>query len=69
MNNWFKKTMVWALAAALAVASLPLVSVSALGADDPQPPQGTVTNEKLEQVWARQQQTYEKLGKGFRPLR
>jgi hypothetical protein len=65
MNNWFKKTILFALVAALAVASLPLVSVSAAGADDPQPPQGTVTNEKLEQVWARQQQAYEKLGKGF----
>jgi hypothetical protein len=65
MNNWFKKTMVLALVVALAVASLPLVGVSALGADDPQPPQGKVTNEKLEQVWARQQQRYEKIGKGF----
>lgn len=61
----FRKTMLFALVAALAVASLPLMSVSALGADDPQPPQGTVTNEKLEQVWARQQRTYERLGKGF----
>ena len=63
--NFFKKTMLFALVAALAVASLPLVSVSAAGADDPQPPEGTVTNEKLEQVWARQQQAYEKLGRGF----
>jgi hypothetical protein len=65
MKNLFKKTILFALVAALAVASLPLVSVSAAGTDDPQPPQGTVTNEKLEQVWARQQQAYEKLGKGF----
>jgi hypothetical protein len=65
MKNVFKKTVLFALVAALAMASLPLVSVSAAGVDDPQPPQGTVTNEKLEQVWARQQRTYEKIGKGF----
>ena len=65
MKNSFKKTMLLALVAALAVASLPFVGVSAAGADDPTPPQGPVTHEKLEQVWARQQQAYEKLGKGF----
>ena len=65
MKNLFKKTMLFALVAALAVASLPFVGVSAAGADDPNPPQGPVTNEKLEQVWARQQRAYEKLGKGF----
>ena len=65
MKNIFQKTMLLALIAALAVASLPFVRVSAAGADDPQPPQGTVTNEKLEQVWARQQRTYEKIGKGL----
>ena len=65
MKNLFKKTMVLALVAALAVASLPFISVSAAGADDPNPPQGPVTNEKLEQVWARQQRAYERLGKGF----
>ena len=65
MKKLFKKTMLLALVAALAVASLPFVSVSAAGADDPNPPQGPVTNEKWEQVWARQQRTYEKIGKGF----
>ena len=65
MKNIFKKTMLFALVAALAVASLPFVGVSAAGADDPNPPQGPVTNEKLEQAWARQRQVYERLGKGF----
>jgi hypothetical protein len=65
MKKLFKKMMLLALVAALAVASLPLVSVSAAGADDPQPPQGQVTNEKLEKIWARQQSTYEKIGNGF----
>ena len=65
MKNLFKKTMIVALVIALAVASLPLVNVSALGAEDPQPPQGAVSNEKLEQVWARQQALYGKIGDGF----
>lgn len=67
MKNMFKKTLLLALAAALTVASLPLASVSALGLDDPKPPRpdGQVANEKLEQVWARQQSVYEKIGKGF----
>ena len=65
MKMLFKKTMLLALVTALAVASLPFVSVSAAGADDPQPPSGPVTNDKLERVWARQQQAYERLGKGF----
>ena len=65
MKMLFKKTVLLALVAALAVASLPFVRVSAAGADDPQPPSGPVTNGKLEQVWARQQRAYEKLGKGF----
>lgn len=65
MKKIFKKTILLALVAALAAASLPFVGVSAAGTEDPTPPQGPVTNEKLEQVWARQQQTYERLGKGF----
>jgi hypothetical protein len=65
MKNVFKKTILLALVAALGLASLPFVSVSAMGTDDPTPPQGQVTDEKLEQVWARQQRIYEKIGKGF----
>jgi hypothetical protein len=65
MKHIFKKTILLALVAALAAASLPFVGVSAAGTEDPTPPQGPVTNEKLEQVWARQQRTYERLGKGF----
>ena len=70
MKNIFKKTLLIALVAALAVASLPLVSVSAAGytltnAYDPNPPQGQVSNERLEKVWARQLRLYEKIGNGF----
>ena len=63
MKTIFKKTMLFALVAALAVASLPFVSVAAQGADDPTPPTGEVSNEKLERVWARQLKAYERIGK------
>jgi hypothetical protein len=63
MKNLFKKTMLFALVAALAVASLPFMSVAAQGANDPTPPTGEVSNEKLERVWARQLKLYERMGK------
>ena len=62
MNNIFKKTMMVALAAALVFAALPMTSVFAQGEN---PPKGEVSNEKLEQAWARQLKMYEKIGKGF----
>ena len=62
MKTWFRKTILFAWIAALGLASLPLVSVAAQGTQDPPPPQGPVTNEKLEQVWARQLRAYERLG-------
>ena len=65
MKNMFKKTLLIALVAALAMASLPLVSVSAAGTNDPLPPQVQVPNERLERVWARQLRLYEKIGNGF----
>ena len=65
MKLLFKKTLLIALVAALAAASLPLVGVSAAGLDDPNPPQGEVSNDRLERVWARQLRLYERLGDGF----
>jgi hypothetical protein len=62
MNNIFKKTIMVALTAALVFAALPLTSAFAQGEN---PPKGEVTNEKLEQAWARQLKIYEKIGKGF----
>jgi hypothetical protein len=60
----FKKTILLALVAALGVASLPSVSVFAAGANDPTPPpQGDLTNERLEKIWAHQLRLYEKMGK------
>jgi hypothetical protein len=65
MKNIFTKSLLIALVAALTVAGLPLVSVAAAGLDDPQPPQGQVSNERLERVWARQLRLYERIGNGF----
>jgi DNA repair exonuclease SbcCD ATPase subunit len=64
MKNLFKKTVLFALVAALGLASLPFVSVAAQGANDPTPPPaGQATNERLERVWARQLKLYERMGK------
>ena len=64
IKMFLKKTILFALAAALGVASLPFASVAAAGADDPSvPPQGELTNERLEKIWARQLKAYEKFGR------
>ena len=59
----FRKTILLALVAALGVASLSFVSAAALGAYDPAPPpQGELTDERLEKIWAKQLRLYEKMG-------
>lgn len=65
MKRFFQKSILVALSAALAVTAMPLISASAAGASDPIAPHGQVSNEKLEQVWARQLKVYERLAKGF----
>ena len=65
MKTLFSKTLLIALVAALAAASLPLVGVSAAGEEDPLPPPGEVSNVRLERVWARQLHLYERIGDGF----
>jgi hypothetical protein len=66
MKILFKKTILLVLSAALAVTALPLLTARAAGNNDPTPPPTEqVSNEKLEQVWARQLHKYERLGKGF----
>ena len=66
MKNMFKKTLMIALVAALAVASLPLMSASAApSTDDPPPAEREVSAERLEKVWARQLRLYERTGNGF----
>ena len=60
----FKKSILFALIAALLMASLPFVSVSAAAADDPTPPAQTqLTNERLEKIWAHQLRVYERMGR------
>ena len=66
MKLLFRKTILFALVTALGVASLPLVRASAAGAyDPPVPPQKQISNERLERIWARQLQRYERLGNAF----
>jgi hypothetical protein len=60
----FKKTILFALIAALGLASLPVLSASAAGLNDPTPePKREITNERLERMWARQITAYNRLGK------
>jgi hypothetical protein len=66
MKTIFMKTILVALAAALAMASLPLVSVAAAGEYDPTPPpQAQLSSQRLERIWARQLRRYERIGRGF----
>jgi len=62
MKTLFKKTILAALVAVLALAALPVTSAFA---SDENPPRGDVSNEKLEQAWARQIKIYGRLGKAF----
>ncbi len=66
MKNIFRNTILFALVAALGLASLPIFSVAAAGSNDPTPPpaqpSGQLTNERLEKIWARQQRRYNRLG-------
>lgn len=63
MKNMFKKIILAVSAAALVFAAFPVTS--AFAADEAPPTSGEVSNEKLEKLWARQLQAYEKLGKAF----
>jgi hypothetical protein len=64
IKTFFKKTILFALVAALGLASLPAFNVSAAGQNDPTPePKGQITNERLERMWARQITAYNRLGK------
>lgn len=66
MKQLFTKTVLYALIAALAVAAMPFSNVSAMSKNNlTTPAAGEVSNERLEQVWARQLRAYDRLGKGF----
>lgn len=64
----FKKTILTALIAALALAVFPLTGASAVGQADPviPPAQGqTFSTGRLERIWGRMNERYERLGKFF----
>ncbi len=66
ISNIFKKTILVALVAALALAALPLTSAYASGLNDPTDPPPDETRhsgERLERVWARLQRAYERQGR------
>ncbi len=64
MKTIYRKTVLIALVAALGLASLPFVSASAAGQSDPTPPpQGPVTTDRLERVWAHQLLVYARMGR------
>jgi hypothetical protein len=62
MKTTFNKIILAVLVAALVFAAFPVTGVFAQGEN---PPKGTLTNEKLEEIWARQNKLYERLGKLF----
>jgi hypothetical protein len=65
MKMLFRKTILFALIAALGLAVMPFVSVFAAGANDPTPPPsaGQIRTERLERIWARQLRIYERMGR------
>jgi hypothetical protein len=66
MKTLFRKTILLALVAALGLAAMPFIRVSAAGANDPTPPPqpaGQIRTERLEQVWARQLRVYDQMGR------
>ena len=63
MKTLLKKTVLFALVAVLGLASMPFITASAAGEYDPTPPQGKVSNERLERIWARQLRLYKRMGR------
>jgi hypothetical protein len=64
MKLLFKKTILFSMIAALVMASLPWISASAAGLNDPTPPAQTkITNERLEKIWAHQLRLYNRMGR------
>ena len=66
MKTLFRKTIFVALVAALTLASMPFVSVSAAEANDPTPPPQSLTQirtERLERIWERQLRIYKRMGR------
>ena len=62
---FFKKTILVALIAALGLATLPFLSVSAAGLNAPASlaQKGQISNERLERIWAHQLRLYERMSR------
>lgn len=63
MKSILSKIMMAILAVALTFAAIPVTS--AFAADETPPAKGELTDEKLEEIWARQLKVYERIGKAF----
>ncbi len=68
IKTFFTKTVLFILTLALGAfgaLSLPLITAAAAGPNDPTPPpaQTQTPDQRLEQIWARQQKHYARLGK------
>ena len=62
MSIFFRKTVFVALILGMVLAPLPVTGVFAMDED---PPQGDVSNGRLEAIWARQLRIFNRLGKAF----
>lgn len=63
MKNLISRIVLAVLVASLAIAAIPVTN--AYAADETPPAKGELTDEKIEEIWERQQQTYERIGKAF----
>ena len=63
MKLILRKTILFALVAALGLAALPFATASAARKYDPSVPQRQIPDERLERIWARQLRIYERMGR------
>ena len=63
MKNLISRVVLAVLVASLAIVAIPVTS--AYAADETPPAKGELTDEKIEEIWARQQQAYERMGKAY----
>ncbi|MFN8433253.1 MAG: hypothetical protein U0V18_04505 [Anaerolineales bacterium] len=63
MKSVISRIVLAVLVAALTFAAIPVTS--AYAADDTPPAKGELTDEKMEEIWARASQAFERLGKAF----
>ncbi len=62
--TWFKTTVLVSTALALGLAAFPSLNVYALAPSEPPAPAtpGPISNDRLEQIWAKEQSAYDRLG-------